>query len=267
MHDRAKVRTYLDKYLRKKEGEKLKPYLCIAGVPTIGVGATTYPDGRKVTLQDPPITVEQMNEMLAYEIERAINEVLTMTNQICTSSQLVALCLLGYNIGFPSLAKSTVIRKHNKGDYAAAAHAFRLWNKYRDPKTKQLVDSPALLSRRLFESALYMQDAAAAPLPQAVTPESSLTRSPLAQAGSAVTALGSAGAIVAPAADPAPTPAQIPASSLPEVLGQAATASGQIQEIAAAFSLNPTVLACLALVALGGVILYWRWKQRDGGYA
>ena len=38
------------------EGLSLKPYLCSAGVPTIGYGNTYYPNGKKVTLKDKPIT-------------------------------------------------------------------------------------------------------------------------------------------------------------------------------------------------------------------
>jgi GH24 family phage-related lysozyme (muramidase) len=41
---------------RRFEGFFSHPYLCPAGVPTIGYGATYYEDGRKVTLRDPPIT-------------------------------------------------------------------------------------------------------------------------------------------------------------------------------------------------------------------
>ena len=37
------------------EGFRAKPYLCPAGIPTIGYGSTYYADGRKVTLQDEPI--------------------------------------------------------------------------------------------------------------------------------------------------------------------------------------------------------------------
>ena len=40
---------------RKFEGYKATPYLCPAGVPTIGYGSTYYADGKKVTLQDPPM--------------------------------------------------------------------------------------------------------------------------------------------------------------------------------------------------------------------
>ena len=78
MADIEKASARLDKELRKEEGERFKPYLCTAGVPTIGVGATTYPDGRKVTLADPPITKSQMDRMLSIEIGRYVHEVMDM---------------------------------------------------------------------------------------------------------------------------------------------------------------------------------------------
>ena len=53
------------------EGLRLTPYLCSAGVPTIGYGSTFYEDGRKVSLQDPPITKERAEELLQFKIGRA----------------------------------------------------------------------------------------------------------------------------------------------------------------------------------------------------
>ena len=44
--------------LERFEGFRPKPYLCSAGVPTIGIGSTRYLDGRRFTLSDPTITWE-----------------------------------------------------------------------------------------------------------------------------------------------------------------------------------------------------------------
>jgi lysozyme len=44
---------------RRFEGLFLQPYLCPAGVPSIGYGTTHYADGRAVTLKDPAITKAQ----------------------------------------------------------------------------------------------------------------------------------------------------------------------------------------------------------------
>ena len=37
-------------FIKGFEGFRNKPYLCSAGVPTIGYGTTLYPDGVKVSL-------------------------------------------------------------------------------------------------------------------------------------------------------------------------------------------------------------------------
>lgn len=46
------------------EGFSAKPYLCPAKVPTIGFGSTRYADGRKVTLQDQPISRQEASDLL-----------------------------------------------------------------------------------------------------------------------------------------------------------------------------------------------------------
>ena len=50
------------------EGLYLSPYLCPAGVPTIGYGATYYEDGTRVTLLDAPITRERAVALLQWMV-------------------------------------------------------------------------------------------------------------------------------------------------------------------------------------------------------
>ena len=45
-----------DALIKDFEKFRAKPYLDSVGVPTIGYGTTQYPDGRKVTMADQPIT-------------------------------------------------------------------------------------------------------------------------------------------------------------------------------------------------------------------
>ena len=55
------------KLIKKYEGfSSSTPYLCPAKVPTIGYGATYYPNGKVVTLKDTPITEKQADEMLSF---------------------------------------------------------------------------------------------------------------------------------------------------------------------------------------------------------
>lgn len=73
------------------EGKKLTPYPCSRGVPTIGIGCTTYQDGRKVTLKDRPITEKECTDLFNHHIahaEKWLNNNCKWTNQ----NQYDALC-------------------------------------------------------------------------------------------------------------------------------------------------------------------------------
>ena len=50
------------------EGFRGKPYLCPAGVATIGYGSTYYADGRKVALTDPPMSEPDASTLLLQEL-------------------------------------------------------------------------------------------------------------------------------------------------------------------------------------------------------
>lgn len=246
----------LDAHLRKEEGERLHPYLCDAGVPTIGVGATTYLDGRKVKLSDQPITKEQMDRMLSVEIDRYSAAVLRLTDREVTTHQLVGLVLLAYNIGLPGLERSTVLRCHRGGDFAAAARAFALWNKYRPggPGTP-LVEHPVLTARRQREAALYATSDdpdAPARAPQAVEPESSMVSSPINKAGLAAAGTGVV-SIVAQAS---------------ESLGGLGAPLRSVRDLLVDTLGVPTGwILPIVLVGVGVAVWYWRNKQRAGGWA
>ena len=62
--------TLAEELCRRFEGYRAKPYLCPAGVPTIGYGATGYVDGRPVLLTDPQITRDAAERMLVLQIDR-----------------------------------------------------------------------------------------------------------------------------------------------------------------------------------------------------
>jgi len=88
--------------LQKHEGLRLKPYLCTAGVPTIGYGSTTYINGKKVTLKDNPITVDEAEEMLADYVDRFVFSVIRkIFNEFDSFSdnRKIALCDMLYNLG------------------------------------------------------------------------------------------------------------------------------------------------------------------------
>ena len=65
--------------IKQFEGFKAKPYLCPAGVPTIGYGSTVYPGGRSVSLKDPMIS----------EAQAAIILKATLANYVTTVNRYV----------------------------------------------------------------------------------------------------------------------------------------------------------------------------------
>lgn len=115
---------------RRFEGCYLKPYLCPAGVPTIGYGATFYQDGRKVQLTDPPITKAQAEDLLLWMIR---SRFLPSTVSLCpgadTPSRLAALCDFAFNLGIGNLKASTLRRRVNDGNWDDVPAQLRKWNK------------------------------------------------------------------------------------------------------------------------------------------
>lgn len=258
MADLELAKREIDRHLRFEEGERLKPYRCEAGVPTIGVGATTYLDGRKVKLSDPPITREQMNRMLSVEIDRYMAEVLEMVDGIATTFQLVGLVLCAYNIGLAGLRGSSMIRLHRKGDYAGAARAFRLWNKYRPRPGAPLQVHPVLEARRQREAGIYMTpepEDVQPRMPQAVEAESSLAKSPINAGGAAAVGLGGVTAIT-----------QV-ADQAQQASGALATIKGAALQVADFVGVPPGVLLAAGLIAVGWLVISNRVRQRREGWA
>lgn len=142
--------------LEQFEGRRLEPYLCPAGVPTIGIGTTRYPDGRRVSMSDPPITNAQADAMALDDLREAAGDVDDDTKGIpLTRYQRAALALFVHNLGPGALAESTLLRMIRAGQVIYAAPQFDRWNKARDPQTRQLVPLKGLSRRRRAERYLY----------------------------------------------------------------------------------------------------------------
>lgn len=112
------------------EGLYLTPYLCPAGVATIGVGATHYLDGRRVTLKDPPITREHALVLLRAMIQK---EYMPAVDALCagarTPQQVAALTDFCYNLGVGQLRMSTLRRRVNSGQWDLVPAELRKWVK------------------------------------------------------------------------------------------------------------------------------------------
>ena len=138
------------KLIQGFEGLSLVPYLCSAKVATIGWGATFYPSGIKVTMQDKPISLATASWMFRTIADRFAVDVDKLITSKVTQNQFNAIASLAYNIGIAGLAKSTLLKKVNinPSDPTIAAE-FAKWNKV----SGKVVNG--LTKRRAVEAKLY----------------------------------------------------------------------------------------------------------------
>ena len=144
--------------IKSFEGFRAKPYRDAVGIPTIGYGATFYPGGRKVSLNDPAITEAQASELLRNMLQGFENGVQRQISVPLEQHEFDALVSFAYNLGTNALAGSTLLRKLNAGDKKGAADQFLRWNRA-DGRVLS-----GLTRRREAERAMFlgMKNAAAA---------------------------------------------------------------------------------------------------------
>jgi lysozyme len=135
---------------KRFEGFRAKPYLCPAGIPTIGYGSTYYADGKKVTLNDSLISQKDANDLLMNELQHTYLPGVVRNCPILATDErkcnaIVDFC---YNLGVGRLQTSTLKRKINAQDWDGAKEQLMLWTK---GGGKVL---PGLLKRRQAECAL-----------------------------------------------------------------------------------------------------------------
>jgi lysozyme len=113
---------------RRFEGLYLMPYLCPAGVPTVGYGATYYQDGTRVQLTDPAITRERAEALLLWMVRTVyLPAVLKLCPGVDNSPRLAALIDFTFNLGASQLKASTLRRRVNAGDWDAVPGELRKW--------------------------------------------------------------------------------------------------------------------------------------------
>lgn len=141
---------------RTFEGFSARPYMCPAGVPTIGYGTTAYEDGTKVTLTDPSITKIraegllrlQLHNVYAPGVARLCPGLLTDALATDTWNRFCAVVDFAYNLGVGALQTSTLRRKINEQDWAGAREQIMRWVRARG------VVLPGLVRRRKAEAIL-----------------------------------------------------------------------------------------------------------------
>lgn len=115
---------------RRFEGCRLRPYLCPAGIPTIGYGATYYQGGLRVTLTDHPITKDHANNLLLWQVRTIyLPAVLKLCPSIDTPERLAAIIDFTFNLGTGRLKTSTLRKRINAGRWDDVPDELRKWNR------------------------------------------------------------------------------------------------------------------------------------------
>ncbi len=136
--------------IKKYEGFRANPYKCPAGVPTIGYGATYYPDGKRVKMTDAPVTEKQATEMLKTMLVGFEKAVDTYCIDTINQNQFDALVSFAYNVGTNALKNSTLLKKLNvNANDPTIKDEFKKWVKAGGKTLKGLV------TRRNEEADLY----------------------------------------------------------------------------------------------------------------
>lgn len=114
--------------IKQFEGCKLTAYQDSVGVWTIGYGWTQPVDGKPIRA-GMTIKQETAERLLKTGLVSYESDVSRLVKVGLTQGQFDALVSFTYNLGARSLSTSTLLRKLNAGDYAAAADEFLRWNK------------------------------------------------------------------------------------------------------------------------------------------
>lgn len=142
-------------FLEQVESFRARPYLDSVSRWTIGYGTTFLPSGAPVLASTPEITEDVAGAYLMHDLVKISIFVSQCTKTKLTNHQLAAIYSFCYNEGNARFASSTMLRKINVPDLAAAYQEFPKWDKgHVDGK---LVDIPGLLNRRHAEMRLWCE--------------------------------------------------------------------------------------------------------------
>ena len=127
--------------IKSFEGFRTFPYLCSAGLHTIGYGHVLYPDQARLKTPERasyPLKPEHNRVWDADEIDALLEaDLLRFSDgvlRLCPASadnesHHAALVSLSFNIGLGNLQASTLRMKYNRGDLEGAADEFLKWRK------------------------------------------------------------------------------------------------------------------------------------------
>jgi lysozyme len=132
------------------EGLRLRPYICPAGVWSVGLGTTRYPDGMRVGPTDAPITRERAFEIAEYQLRNDYlpGVLATSGSALDTDGRCAAILDFSYNLGVSAYRGSTLRKRVDANDWDGARIELAKWIR---GGGKVL---PGLVKRRAAEAAL-----------------------------------------------------------------------------------------------------------------
>jgi lysozyme len=114
--------------MRRFEGFYSRPYLCPAGVPTIGYGSTYYENGVRVTLTDEPVSKDRAEALLLWAVKTVyLPQVIRLCPGLNDADKLAAIIDFTYNLGGSNLKVSTLRRKINEQKWEEAKTELLKW--------------------------------------------------------------------------------------------------------------------------------------------
>lgn len=216
------------------EGCKLKAYLDVAGIPTIGYGHTKgVALGMRISQQQAEDFLEEDLVGPQREVERSVKVPLT-------DNQFGALVSFTFNLGEAAFRGSTLLKALNKGAYHEVPAQLMRWNKAKVNGKLQPVDG--LSNRRAAEAGLW----ARGNFVSSNTVEATPTRAPMGKAD-----VGAGGGLLTAAGT---------------MVDKLSEHSDKIDQVSWFLS-GPGIVSIVAGVAMAACLAYllWSWYRRSKG--
>lgn len=134
--------------IKKWEGLRLMPYLCPAGIPTIGYGHVMSTRERSGFAAG--INEDTAEHLLMKDCDRFILAINRSVQVPLSILQVSSLLSWTFNLGAGNLRSSTMLKKINAEEHGEVPYQIRRWNKCRG----QVLDG--LVARREDEAQLYI---------------------------------------------------------------------------------------------------------------
>lgn len=126
MEEAIEIAASLCKYF---EGFSATPYICPAGLPTIGYGTVFKPNGSKVDMKHEKISKETAEAWLMHELRyNYMAGVLRISPHLINSPKiLAAMTSFAYNLGVPRYRSSTLRKRVDSMDKPEIKNELMKW--------------------------------------------------------------------------------------------------------------------------------------------